>query len=226
MVAGSISPDTGYLFSGFGLDVFSHDLLRGTVFGVLAGLALLAVYCWAGPRVLRWLASPYQETLRPLLKINFTLAWPVILSLALGVWSHLLLDSLTHSEGWLSRHTALLQATLFTFHNHSIRVCHLLWYGFSFLGIAWLVLAARKWLEEQRDQGKSVKSESHLLEALLAAALILPIELIHHLVHSRFALVLVAVLSLGGMAVVLGRMTRDLCSPRAGRINKWKRKEE
>ncbi|HZR21735.1 MAG TPA: DUF4184 family protein [Verrucomicrobiae bacterium] len=208
LVAGSISPDTGYLFGGLGVDVYSHKLVPGTFFGVISGLVLLAVYWWAGPRVLPLLARPSREMLRPLLVIKMPPTFPLLLSLAIGVWSHLLLDSFTHSQGWLVRHSALLQTPVFMIYNHAIRVCHLLWYGFSFAGIAWLILATRQWLEDQRTGNEVVKKKWHLWEALLGAALILPIEIIHHLARSRAALVVVAALSLGCVVVVAGRMVR------------------
>jgi hypothetical protein len=208
LVAGSISPDAGYLFGGLGVDELSHQLLPGTVFGMATGLVLLAFYCRVAPRVLAILPATCRDGLRPLLNIRLASAWTVILSLPIGVWSHLLLDSFTHSHGWLVRNLALLQTPVFMIYNHPIRVCHLLWYGFSFAGIAWLVLATRQWLAEQSTGDQVVEKKWHVWEALLGAALILPVELIHHLARSRLALVLVAGLSLGGVVVVAGRMVR------------------
>jgi hypothetical protein len=130
----------------------------------------------------------------------------LIVSLLLGVWSHLLLDSFTHTNGWLVLHIDFLRSPIAVIHHHEVRICHLLWYVFSFIGVAWLVLACRNCQETRSSGASSPPRSRRLLEALLVAALVLPIELAHHLVRSKVGLFLVLASSLLLVLAVIARM--------------------
>jgi hypothetical protein len=56
-------------------------------------------------------------------------------SIILGVWTHLLWDSFTHTDGWVVRRVAVLSATV-TFGGYSGPVCHVLQYLSSAFGLA------------------------------------------------------------------------------------------
>ena len=56
-------------------------------------------------------------------------------SIILGVWTHLLWDSFTHSDGWVVRRVAVLSAPV-TLGGYSGPVCHLLQYLSSAFGLA------------------------------------------------------------------------------------------
>ncbi len=124
-------------------------------------------------------------------------------SLLVGLWTHLLLDSFTHTEVWMVVHWTLLFYPLGTVDHHAIRVCHLLWYGCSYVGVAWLVLSFRDWEEGQGIATTGRSRRSRILEALTVGLLVLPIELLHHLVRSSLELVLVALLTLGVVLIVI-----------------------
>lgn len=219
LVAGSLSPDLGYLVTLPGAGDFSHDLLGGTVFGVAAGLLILGLgYAlvpmaigglWPSrvprggdPHTTAWFRSLFLPGYKRLLCSVLAL----IVSLLLGVWSHLLLDSFTHTNGWLVLHIDFLRRPIAVIHQHEVRLCHLLWYVFSFIGVAWLVLACRDCQATRSHGASSPPRNRRLLEALLVAALVLPIELAHHLVRSKFGLFLVLVSSLLLVLAVIARM--------------------
>ena len=69
--------------------------------------------------------------------------WPgAALPMLLGVWSHLLWDSFTHTDGWMVHRVALLSAPV-TLGPYSGTVCHVLQYLSSAFGLA--VLAVWYW---------------------------------------------------------------------------------
>ena len=106
----------------------------------------------------------------------------LLLSIALGVLTHLVWDSFTHKGGWVVDHVPLLQATVMTAGRRSLRVFHLFWYASSFGGVAWLCFAWQKW---RATHGVLAASEPRMLwNGLVVGALVLPIGAVHHLVHN------------------------------------------
>jgi hypothetical protein len=84
-----------------------------------------------------------------------------------------------------------------------LRVCHLLWYLCSFIGLAWLVFAIREWQQGRLKQPDSRRS--HIFEGVVVALLVLPIEVLHHFVRSLLGMLLVAAFSLLLSALVFAR---------------------
>lgn len=192
LVAGSISPDVSYLFSGNRLNELAHTLVAGTAFGITIGLMMLGLFYALAPFALRIVANPYRNSLAPMCHLTPRIIPAIVLSLAIGVWTHLLLDSCTHSHSWLVLRVAWLQSSTATFHGHSIKICHLLWYGCSFLGLAWLVAGGIDWQERHWPADERSSAKARLLRAFLVSTLVLPIEVVHHLVRSRLGLLFVA----------------------------------
>jgi hypothetical protein len=144
LVLGAVTPDLPYYVPvRFGhLAPETHTVRGSLTTCVLLGYALLlGVLVLRRPLTAllstraRWLClaalAPFRQ--RPL-------EWPLaLLSLLLGVWSHLLWDSFTHTDGWAVQRVAALTApvSIATYHG---TVCHVLQYLSSALGL--LVLAA------------------------------------------------------------------------------------
>jgi hypothetical protein len=190
----------------------------GTMFGFVVGLMITFLAYGLGPI----LASRFREsaTLRHLAsKAGLDRAtlprWSMttlVFSLLIGVWTHLFFDSFTHTDGLLVKHVGFLQSEVTKIGTHSVRICHLLWYACSFAGVAILVLAFRDWQASTGFHSSIRSGRRRLVEALVVPLFILPIELGHHFVHTRLALLLVIVLTL---AVVIAFM---LGSARARQI--------
>ena len=144
LIVGAVVPDLPYYVPGrFGLvrpethsvtGSFTTCLALGYL--MLGGLFLLRrpLTALLSARA-RWLClralAPFTE--RPL---EWVLA-PV--SIVLGVWTHLLWDSSTHSDGWMVRRVAALSAPV-SLGLYQGTVCHVLQYLSSGLGLAALVL--------------------------------------------------------------------------------------
>src|SRR5258708_31882593 len=143
LVLGSIIPDLAYLSPRGDLSDLSHALFAGTGFGIFAGLVLLGIFSMIVPFALRCLPEIYRDDLRRRVQLPARALPSVVLSLAIGTWTHLLLDSLTHSHGWLAMHWNLLRMPVLLVHGGTVKVCHVLWYLSSFVGLVWLVWVIR-----------------------------------------------------------------------------------
>ena len=71
----------------------------------------------------------------------------IVISLLIGVWTHLFLDSITHPDGWLVEHLPVLQSPVLTVGQHRFLVCEVLYAGCTFAGVAWLAFCYLQWLE-------------------------------------------------------------------------------
>ena len=206
LVLGSLVPDVGYFFEGTGVEDFSHSFPGSFGFCLPVGLVLLGLFYFLARVFAKYLPGSPPRIFQPLSHRRAGAALAIIVSLLIGIWTHLLLDSLTHKDGWAVQHLPLLQKTITQFDGRNVRVCHLLWYGGSCLGVAWLYLAFRASQAGQSPQGPIGSWQSRVLEAGLVASLVLPIELAHHLVRGFAGDALVAFLSL---ALVIGILVRS-----------------
>lgn len=203
LVAGTLSPDVSYIFGPSGISDVAHTFVGGIAFGVIVGLIMLAAFYALVPLVLARCPERLGRALLPIRWQSEPGLMMVLLSLCIGVCTHLLLDSFTHTQGWVVQHLEILQMPLFSMGGRKVKVCHCLWYACSFLGVAALVWAFRVSQQPAPPQGQKQTRTSHVMEALLVATLVLPIEVLHHIVRSTFGLALVGLLSLGLMLLVL-----------------------
>src|SRR6516225_10126869 len=199
LVMGSLSPDAGYLLTR-GVEEISHRLIGGLGLGLVLGLVMFYAFYWLLPPVMAFFPAGFREALRPLWTRSPGSLGIVALSVLVGVATHLILDGFTHAQGWFVLHLPLLQERIATVNGHQVRVCHLLWYVASFAGIAWLVIAFRRWWQVERRGAPAGAAWSEIFAGVLAATLVLPIEFAHHLVRSRLGLIVIALMSLGMVA--------------------------
>ena len=206
LVAGSIAPDLSYIFGPLGVSDVAHTMIGGLAFGVIAGLAMLGGFYAISPFVLAKAPEGLRCVLRPLCCPWDNRLGIVILSLAIGACSHVLLDSFTHTSGWFVQHLPALRAPLFPIHDRTIKVCHVMWYACSFIGVAVLFLALRNAQASEARPATHPVRKSHLFEAFVVAMLLVPIELFHHVVRSRLGLAMVAAASLVLVLFVLTKL--------------------
>ena len=207
LVVGSLVPDLGYLFGPLHLDELSHQLRGSLVCDLPLGLVALGVIYGLRSLALRKLPRAYQpEVLRA--------AWPAagtpvvaLVSLLLGIWTHLFLDSFTHKGGWIVEHLPFLQLSIGTVGERNVRVCSILWYGCSFAGVAIVFVAFRNWQQKLVLARASGSGRGGWTGALLVALVVLPIELVHHLFRNWAGTVLVAVLILLVFMFIFVKMT-------------------
>ena len=211
LVMGSVSPDAGYLLGPSRLEQISHQFPAGLCFGLVVGLGMLFGFYLLIPLLIQLSPLQLRETLRRLGQQPHGSIGVMGISVLIGAATHLLLDSFTHAQGWFVLHSPLLQKPGATIHFQEVRICHVLWYVTSFVGIAWLAMAFQKWRQMAVPDTGSPSVWATFLSGLLVATLVLPIEIAHHLVRSRLGLVLVVLLGLALAAVAL------FCIARIGR---------
>ncbi len=218
LIIGSLVPDAGYGFGALQVENFSHDLRGLFGFSLPVGLLLVAGVYWLRARIVPVLPERLQRVLLPESWQPVGSPLSVVLSILLGSATHLFLDDFTHKDGWIVQRLPFLLASLGTFAGRSVRVCTLLWYGCSFIGVAWVTLAYNRRQRSSLPRRPRAFMTADLVMALGVALLVLPIELVHHLVHGQFGSILVAFFSgllvLGaGLAIAAGSVAQRAKPP-------------
>jgi hypothetical protein len=199
LIIGSLSPDVGHFSGHFRLGEFSHRLLAGSFgFCLPVGLVLVLVFYIARWPVVGILPASYRRAFLPLCQRPAGSPFLIIISLLIGAWTHLFLDSITHPDGWLVEHLPVLQAPVLPVGPHRLMVCEVLYAGFTFAGVAWLAFCYLRWLE--KAAGSSVPTTRGMKWgcSLLLASSILFVAL-----ASRGAHQLIEIVPAGIIAVLL-----------------------
>ena len=190
LVIGTLVPDIGYLFREGGS--LSHHAFGSILFGLPGGLLILtAFYAVRKPLVVR-MPERVRRSLLPFCRRAPGPVWVAVLSLVIGIWTHVLWDSVTHTDGWLVEHIPVLFLPVFHFDGRTARVCTLLWYGSSFVAVGWLFMAFEKWRQNAitTARGNAETGKRIAQDAIVAAILVIPISLAHHLIRSPLGSVL------------------------------------
>lgn len=208
LVVGAVVPDASYLLGPAHLDVFSHTFAGSLVFGVPAGLVMLGLFYGLRSRVVERLPQRYRDLFRPLCNQPGPAAGVLVLSLLLGIWSHVFWDGFTHKEGWFVRVVPWLQSPLLPLGHRHVRVCHVLWYLSSFIGIACLYWVYQSWRQTPAGGSRPVSPGLKLRDACLMALLFFPIEALHHLLNNTLEAAVVGVLTLAMILAALWTLDR------------------
>lgn len=190
LVLGAIAPDLGYFFGKSGVDELSHQLVGSVVFCLPIGLILLVLFYKFRSPFIRVLPAPYQRVIRPL---GLRPASPFLtncLSLLMGSWTHLAWDSFTHQDGWLVAHLSILNVPLGFVAGHKVKVCHLLWYACSFIGVIIVCFSFMRSQKLAAGRISTASAKADFAVSVLIALSLLPIELVHHLIVGGLGLVL------------------------------------
>jgi hypothetical protein len=209
LVLGSMAPDAGYLLASLGLDKFAHTAWGSISFDLPVGLVAVGLFYRWRASVVERLPQQYRELFRPACQRPTPSPVVLLVSVLLGVWSHLLWDGFTHKGGWFVQHIAFLQLPIFALGHHQVRVCYMVWYGSSFLGIGWLYWTYQQW--RQSPEGGSRMSSRALMvrNAGLLALLCFPVEVLHHLFDHPLQTYSVGALTLAMVLVALWKLDRD-----------------
>lgn len=215
LLIGSMAPDLAYLLPFSKADQWAHGAGGLVGFALPMGLLGLGFLYWADAVTRRrWPHNGLRSAVPALSPIGSPMA--IVISVLLGALTHLLWDSLTHRNGWVVEQSAFLQMTVAQVGHRSVRVCHLLWYFFSFVGTVWVWMAGEKWMRSANPISDCARG-SRRLDGVIFAALLLPIEILHHDVQSRWGLALAGVLTVG---LMVGAAARIGCVARGRNIAK------
>jgi hypothetical protein len=149
LIVGSLSPDFGYVFGHLRVDWFSHRFWAGSFgFCLPVGLLIVWVFFLVRSPLLEILPGRYQELFRPRCRRPAGPWLALAVSVLIGAWTHNLLDSISHPDGWLVEHIPALRQPVFWLGAAGVPVCGWLYAGFTFCGATWLAAAYLRWLEE------------------------------------------------------------------------------
>ena len=143
LIVGAIVPDFPYYLPSRMARLVppTHLLAHSVTLDLPLGLALLAGLVLLR-RPLTALLWPRARTvcLRALMPFDRVSDWLLAVpAIVIGVWTHLLWDSFTHSDGWMVHRVSALSAP-FTLGPYNGTVCHALQYLSSVIGLIVLVL--------------------------------------------------------------------------------------
>lgn len=144
LILGAMAPDLPYFLPGRFQRLIpeTHDFVGSITvclaFGYLALVALVVLRrpltVLLAPRA-RWLCL---HALEPFARVSGEWLWAAA-AILLGVWSHLIWDSFTHTGGWLSRRVSALTAPV-VIGPYTEPVAHVLQYLSSVLGLAIMIV--------------------------------------------------------------------------------------
>jgi len=196
LVVGSLAPDFGSFFGRLRLDGFSHGLLGSFLFCLPVGILFLALLYALRSYAVRKVFKSTSPAILQLAWPPLGSPWVVVLSLLAGAWTHLFLDSFTHQSGWVVEHLPLLQLPLGSVAGRMVRVYSVLWYACSFVGVTFIFLAFRSWQQNSLPAPHANLVRANWRGAVLLAAVVLPIELVHRLLNNWVGMLLVSFLTL------------------------------
>jgi hypothetical protein len=206
LVIGSLSPDLGYCFPFLNPHGLSHRLFYGVWFCLPASLVLLGLYHQLRVPLVLALPKRFRELFLPVI-VQPLGPFPVLLlSLLIGIASHLLWDGLTNRYGVFVVYFPVLREELFLIADHPIKVYHVLWYLFSFTGVAAVCLAYANWTRGPTNSCRVSINWVKWVQAMLVAGLVLPLGAVHHLFHDLLGTIVVAVLTVLLLAVAALRL--------------------
>lgn len=183
LVIGSLVPDLGYAFltPEFGQalahpnsDNYTHQFWPGSFMLCLpAGLVVSTIFHLVWRSALSLLPTPHQQALRPRGEGPVKTILRLVVSLLLGTWTHLILDSMTHENGWLVEHLAFLRSSWPGLVGHRMRVHNIFYYVSTFAGVAWLAWTYISWLEKASGPSGARMRGTKWLWAVLPATAVL-----------------------------------------------------
>ncbi|MDG5815326.1 DUF4184 family protein [Chitinispirillales bacterium ANBcel5] len=182
LIVGSVIPDFEFF-----LRLTTGRLIAHTIPGILlfclpvGFLVLLIFHKFLKYPLITLLPHSHQNKLLPLAG-NYTFfsirrLSNIFLSLTIGALSHIVLDALTHSDGFFVELFPVLSATLFEFDGGALRVYFLLQYLISAIGMLLLVYWYYSWYktapEGKLERNKKFPSGSKGVVAVFMCAMTL-----------------------------------------------------
>ncbi len=191
LIIGAVVPDVPYyLPSRIARWVpVTHAFVHSPTIDLLLGYVLLVViFLLQRPLTALLSARARALCLRALSHFQRSAEWAFAApAIVLGVWSHLLWDSFTHTDGWMVHRVAALSAPL-SFGPYNGTVCHALQYLSSVVGLCVLVL----WYDRlptpavNSGEGAARSPAGPVLLLVVAAALLIgAVKAVEHFTRSH-----------------------------------------
>jgi hypothetical protein len=187
LVIGSLCPDLGYCLGWFHVDRFSHSFTGSFGFDLPVGLLLLLVFYFARWPIVQRLPARQRRIFEPLCLRPAGSFLVIVISLLVGAWTHIFLDSITHEHGLLVEHLPVLETNVVV-GNFQFQPCDLLYAVCTFAGVMYVAMAYLNWLERAAGDSVWIFRGFKWVAAGLSAALTLLISFANHDVGSTLDL--------------------------------------
>ena len=135
IVVGSLVPDLGNCLN---LDNFNHSAIGSVAFCLPVGVVSLWVFYRIRVPLLVTLPMPHRQALLRACRTAHASFFISLISLFLGIWTHLAWDIFTHQQSWLSLHIGSLSVHLFSIGIYQLRASSLVWLISTLVGMALL----------------------------------------------------------------------------------------
>jgi hypothetical protein len=180
LVVGSMAPDMPYFLELVSGDHRAHTLLGVLVYCLPAGLAILWVFHFLlKVPLLSLLPATHQERLS---RFDGRFAFGptrrflmIVLSLLIGVLTHIVWDEFTHSYGWIVRHFGVLGYTIHGPAHTQVKLYKVLQHGSTLLGGALLLVWYVNWFRQAPkrpiDSARTLTARMRITVILILASI-------------------------------------------------------
>jgi hypothetical protein len=193
LVIGSLCPDAGYCLGTSHLAKFSHQPLAGALgFCLPLSLLLVTLFYLFRRQVMELLPRRYQSVLDQLRLSRAASPLVVAYSSLAGIWTHILLDSITHRDGLFAGDIAVLHERIQILH-HPFLISDIAYALATFFGAAYVGLAWLKSLEQTAGTSTWAFAGCKWFVALTLGAMTLLLSLANHSMSSKVVLAAIGV---------------------------------
>jgi hypothetical protein len=179
LACGAMAPDILYFLPvSKAVDrKYGHEFPGAILFSIPAAIVLFLLWRWVlRDAVIALLPTEEQQkwvTNHPAFAVRSARAWILMLvAIAIGVASHIFLDSFSHREGWGVEHVGFLTATSVRLANRDLAAYKLVQYFGSLVGLGVMALWYLWWSERvHRDRSWKPLFSRTVRAAVIAAIL-------------------------------------------------------
>lgn len=151
LVLGSISPDFFYFLNFWSLGAYGHTLPGSFLVSLpVCLISYLVLRIYSVP-ISELLFEPFDKALVNGFAIRSSFLVLVVSFLA-GIWTHIIWDAFTHSDGFFVERIPLLESSIGYFNGHGIKTYSIFQYISSAIGLLVLALWYQKSLAKELDR--------------------------------------------------------------------------
>jgi hypothetical protein len=149
LVAGSLVPDLGYIFER---SDYTHTFYPGAfIFSFPVGLVLVLLFYAVRKPIVGAFPRRFRKVFQHLCAQPPSGPLIIVVSLFIGIGTHLILDSIAHENGYVAERTTFLQRTLFNIGPMEFTGSVVFYSVFTFLGVYWVGMAYWRWFENAAE---------------------------------------------------------------------------
>jgi hypothetical protein len=191
LIIGSLIPDLSYCTDIAGVEHFAHRFWGSFGFALPTGLAAVWVFYLLRKPLVRLLPEHFRNLFLPVCEQPAGPLWGIGLSIVIGAWTHILLDSVSHRDGWLVESFPVFLSSVGLFLGRKMTLVQISWFAITFTGAFFLSLSYLNWFQRTTRVTYLASRAIRVVCALVVAGLTVGLGLVHRLVHHPLQLLLI-----------------------------------